>query len=170
MSTPKRILLAVVVLVFAFLFVGCTAIVGIGLLLGDDDFGRYEEASFAVIDDWPATAEFEQNFELDFPPSTRDIHIASEGFQDTIYQLRFTIDPGELPILASSVGCNGLLSQQASNPPGLSVNADVEWWNPESATVFQECAGSETPSREQQLFVDQSNPDETTIYVVAFYF
>ncbi len=170
MSTPKRILLAVVVLVIAFLFAGCAAIVGIGLLLGDSFGETYEEASFATIDEWPAAETFEENFELDFPPSARDIHAASDGFQDPIYQFRFTIDAEELPILASSVGCNGLLSQQASEPPMSAVNEEAEWWDPGTATVFQECVGIDTPFREQQVFVDLSDPDEVKVYIVAFYF
>ena len=82
----------------------------------------------------------EETLDLEFPPSTSNIRVASDGFQEPIYQLRFTIDSAELPIVESSLGCDGLLSQATSRPPGSVITEEIEWWRPEEAATFQECA------------------------------
>jgi len=165
------VLLVIGVLVGGLLVAGCTVIVAAAVLFsGSDITDPFESAEFATIEEWPAAAGFAEDFQLDFPPSSRDIRIAADGFQDPIYQLRLSIDPDELPILVTSIGCNGLLSQPASEAPGSIIDDEVPWWTPASAEVYQECSGGATPGREQRVFVDLTDPDRTTVYVLVFYF
>ncbi len=133
-------------------------------LLGDD----IEVAEFDTVAEWPAAASFADQLELDLPDSTRNIFIASSGFQEPIYHLRFTVDPLDVETVAASVGCGGLVSQQASSPPGALVDG-LEWWQASEATRFQSCEESGAPGRVQHGFIDRSPNDAAVVYVVVIY-
>ena len=170
MTRPQRIAFAIAVLFGAALMAGAAFVAVLAYVFRDDGFIKtFDSAEFATLDEWPGATGFEDQFELDFPPSSRDIRLASDGFQDPIYQFRMTVDPADLALLATSQGCNGLLSQPASQQP-QSVITNLEWWAPESAEVYQACAGGDTPGRSQHVFVDQSDPDAFDVYVIVFYF
>lgn len=171
MSRTRTLLLVVGLLVGGIVMAGCTVLLTGVLLLRDSDLGsNFEEATFASLDDWPAATTFADNFELVFPPSTRDIRLASDGFQEPIYQFRLTVDPDELPLLTDSIGCNGLLSQPASSAPGAIIDEPLDWWVPADAATYGECAGSPSPGRAQQVFIDLTDPAGAQVYILVIYF
>ncbi|MGI9615724.1 MAG: hypothetical protein ACR2QO_22620 [Acidimicrobiales bacterium] len=168
MSTTKRALLALGATVVVLVLLGLGMIVLLSWLFSG--FGTtFETANFETLEDWENASGFERSLGLEFPPSTSDVRLASDGFQEPLYQIRFTIDRDELSILESSIGCDGLLSQEASTPPQAVITEEVEWWQPESAAVYQQCSGGQAPGRVLDVFVDQTEADTAEVYVVAIF-
>lgn len=170
MARRTLVRLAVALLSVAVLAAGCTALAGIVLGAGDGDDRTVDITSYDTIDEWPGAEAFEEQFELDFPPSSRDLRLASDGFQDAIYEFRMSFDAAELSLVVDSIGCDGLLVQPASTAPDSIVAADLDWWTPDAATTFQECEGGNAPFREQRVFFDLSDGDEVVMYIQVFYF
>ncbi|MGF1597450.1 MAG: hypothetical protein ACFCVK_11075 [Acidimicrobiales bacterium] len=167
-NRTRAVLVVVGVLAAATLMAGCTVIVAANLLLGPDPLGDVETAEYATLDDWPAAADFADRFELDLPPSARDVKIASSGFQEPVYHLRFTVDAEDAALVATSVGCSGLIPQPVSDVPDALVDG-LDWWVPERATSYQGCSGGATPGRFQDVFFDQTRTDTVDVYVRVVY-
>lgn len=170
MSRVKTILVAVGLLAVTALVVGLLLVVALWLLLDDESFlGEVEEARFATTDEWPAADGFSDQFQLTLPPSTRDIHIASSGFQEPVYHLRFTVDPVDVGAVAASPGCGRLLRQEASRRPEALIG-DLDWWQVADATVYQACEGPADPGRAQTVVVDTTDETAAIVYVLVIYF
>jgi hypothetical protein len=170
MTSTQRVLVAVVVTVGGLVLVGLSAIAALSWFFSGTNFGStFATSNFDTIEDWEAAAGFEESLGLDFPPSTSNIRVASDGFQEPLYQIRFTIDGEELPILEESIGCDGLLSQEASRPPEAVITEEIEWWQPGEATTYRACSGGEAPGRVLRVFVDQSAATTNDVYVLAIY-
>jgi hypothetical protein len=147
---------------------GAAALAGCGA--GSDGLIRtFEAADYDTLDEWPGAAAFEEQFELDLPGSSRDVRLASDGFQDPIYQFRLTIDSGDLAAIESSAGCGGLLAQSESSPRASLTTVELDWWRPEGASAFQQCRGVDSSERVQHVFVDESDPSAYDVYIQVLY-
>jgi hypothetical protein len=169
-SIAQRILVAIAVAVGGLVMLGLVAVAGLTWLFGDSGLGSsFETSTFANLGDWEAAAGFEQSLGLEFPPSTSNVRVATDGFQEPIYQIRFTIDDDDLPILESSIGCDGLLSQQASTPPRALIAEEVPWWQPDEASIYQECSGGQAPGRVLEVFVDRTSSSTSEVYLLVVF-
>ncbi len=170
MTATKRLLIALAAAFGTLVLLGLGVVALLAWAFSSSDFGStFETASFETLDDWEGAAGFEESLGLSFPPSTVDVWIATEGFQDPLYQIRFTIDRDELPILESSIGCDGLLSQQASTPPQAVITEELDWWHPQTATTYRECSGGAAPGRVLEIFVDESAEATNEVYVAVVF-
>jgi hypothetical protein len=152
---------------------GCGAL-AVGTYLLDRSSGEgiirtFESAEFDSLAQWPGAGAFEERLELDLPESSRDIRLASDGFQDPIYQIRFTIDPTDLPAIERSPGCGGLLPQAGSAPRESLTTVEVDWWQPEEASSYRQCVGIDSHQRVQHILVDESDPAAADVYIQVFY-
>ena len=169
-SRTTQLVLAVAAVFGVLVLLGLGAVALLALVFSATDFGStFETATFDTLDDWDGAPGFEESLGLTFPPSTTNVRLATEGFQDPLYQIRFTIDRDELPILESSIGCDGLVSQEASTPPQAVISKELDWWAPEAATTYRACSGGGAPGHVLEVFVDESADASSEVYVLAVF-
>ncbi len=166
----KLLIIGAGLLAFLMLLGGCVALVAGSLVVGASDVSRtFDEAQYDTVAEWPGATGFSEQFELEWPSSSRQIKVASDGFQDPIYQFRLTIDPADLDSFVASPGCSGLLEPENSQPLEGVIVEQLDWWKPESATSFQRCDVSDTPGRTQQVMIDRTDSDQYVVYVAVYY-
>lgn len=132
-----------------------------------DFITTFDEFSFDTLDDWPGAQGFAGDWQIEWPESARDIRLSEDGFMDPYYNVKMTVDPDDLDALIASPACQGLKDQADSVPRDAFTTEPIPWWTPETATTFAECNGPEPSTRSIHTFLDQSDPDETILYVLV---
>ena len=135
-----------------------------------DFLQTFDSAEFTTLTTWSAHPDWETLLQLQFPDSTQNIKIVSDGFQDPYYHLKFEIDPTDLDAFIETSLCEALNPQPDSIITEYFATQAVDWWTPESATSYQSCS---TDHLENSffftLFIDQSNPATFAIYITAIF-
>jgi hypothetical protein len=99
------------------------------------------------------------------PPSTRNYHQYESGLQHTMLQLRFEMDPKDLPLLEKRLPCR--LGALASGPPehGTVGTNDRAWYKPEVVKKHRGCEYTKG-LRTASLLVDLDRADRAVVYAV----
>ena len=146
-----------------------SSLLSVGCGFFDLELGAEDTISFESRSAWTGVEAFEGTFQVDVPPSARNIDLLEGGFQDTFYHVRFEIDGDDLARIESSPGCGGWTVEEigpVAVPPGSTP--DVVWW-PESFERGLRCNGYEEGSVSTDVVVDVADPDAPAVLVWAFH-
>ncbi|MEM8922354.1 MAG: hypothetical protein AAGD35_02555 [Actinomycetota bacterium] len=127
----------------------------------------FESAEYATRAEWEGADAFGQTYGVVIPPSATDIGIASDGFMDVHYDLRFEIDADDLEALVEHPSCGGLLPQAESPlPHRLFSERQAPWWTLDEATAWASCAADgQGIGVARQYVIDRSDPDRSIVYL-----
>ena len=99
------------------------------------------------------------------PPSTRKYYQYESGLQHTMLQLRFEMDPKDLPLFEKRLPCR--LSAVATGPPehGTVGTNDRAWYKAEDVKKHRECELTKG-LRTGSVLVDLDHAERATVYAV----
>ncbi len=107
----------------------------------------------------------EANAGITLPDTYQDIFSYTEGFRELVTYVRFSVSPDLVDEFISSTACAKPLIEIKPEAI-LDSPVDPEWWQPMEAEVISTCVGS-ADFYHQTIYVDQTLPAETIIYVFS---
>ncbi len=129
------------------------------------------EAHFADLsqwpDEWPAASDFlAENLKADWPEQPTEIYVFQGGFQDAIYQVRFTMSGEQLDAFQESTACDEQIGPVKPLPP---ADAELDWWTPGDPESLIGCSLGE-PGVDRSVQIDTTDPAAPVVYLSAFEF